>query len=119
MENSMKNLQTDARVYMMLYMYLYMMEHRSCLIDMIVIYVFVFHVGLVTGKLNTIPFALYTKNDVLSSLPEGVLHTAPFSILSPSLLTIVAQSLKRNIEKSACVTKSATVIELRARYTPF
>ena len=57
---------------------------------MIVIYVLVFHVSLVTGKLNTIPFALYTKNDVLSSLPEGVLHTAPFSILvAPSLLTIV------------------------------
>ena len=45
---------------------------------MIVIYVFVFHVGLVTGKLNTIPFALYTKNDVYpSSLNE-------FYILPPS-----------------------------------
>ena len=76
-----------------------------------VIYVLVFHVSLVTGKLNTIPFALYTKNDVLSSLPEWVLHTAPFSILSPSLLPIVAQSLKRNIGKSACVTKSATAIQ--------
>ena len=61
----MENLQTDAGVYMMLYE-----GHISCFIDMIVIYVFVFHVGLVTGKLNTIPFALYTKNDVLSSLPE-------------------------------------------------
>ena len=76
-----------------------------------VIYVLVFHVSLVTGKSNTIPFALYTKNDMLSSLPEWVLHTAPFSILSPSLLTIVAQSLKRNIGKSACVTKSATAIQ--------
>ena len=85
MENSMKNLQTDARVYMMLYMYLYMMEHRSCLIDMIVIYVFVFHVGLVTGKLNTIPFALYTKNDVYPSslnvfyiLPPSRFYLPPF-----------------------------------------
>ena len=66
-----------------------------------VIYVLVFHVSLVTGKLNTIPFALYTKNDVLSSLPEWVLHTAPFSILAPSLLTIVALSLKRNIRAHA------------------
>ena len=63
MENSIENLQTDAGVYMR--------EHRSCFIDMIVIYVFLFHVGLVTGKLNTIPFALYTKNDVYpSSLNE-------------------------------------------------
>ena len=37
---------------------------------MIVMYVLAFHVSLVTGKLNTIPFALYTKNDVLSSLLE-------------------------------------------------
>ena len=78
MENSMENIQTDVRVYMMLYMYLYMMAHRSCFIDMIVIYVFVFHVSLVTGKLNAIPFALYTKNDVYpSSLNE-------FYILPPS-----------------------------------
>ena len=47
-----------------------MMAHRSCFIDMIVIYVLVFQVSLVTGKLNTIPFPLYKKNDVLSSLSE-------------------------------------------------
>ena len=40
--------------------------------------VVVFYVSLVTGKLNTIPFALYTKNDVYpSSLNE-------FYILPPS-----------------------------------
>ena len=83
----------------------YMMAHRSCFNDMML------YMYLVTGSSQTISFALYTKNDVLSSLSEWVLHTAPFSILSPSLLTIVAQSLKRNIGKSACVTKSATAIQ--------
>ena len=55
-------MHTDVRVYMMAY--------KSCFIRMIVIYVLAFKVSLVTGKLNTIPFALHTKNDELFSLPE-------------------------------------------------
>ena len=62
-------------------------------------------------KIKYHPLCSLYKEWRVSFLPECVLHTAPFSILSPSLLTIVAQSLKRNIGKSACVTKSATAIQ--------